>query len=57
VDYGWTLPLVSQSGGMAAAALTTASWQGAAVRFGLFAVAVPVYFLFLRARTANGKTA
>jgi APA family basic amino acid/polyamine antiporter len=34
-----------------------ASWQGAAVTFGLFAVAVPVYFLFLRARTATGKTA
>ncbi len=34
------------------------SWQGTAVTFGLFAVAVPVYFLFVRARrAATGRTA
>ena len=32
------------------------SWQGAAVTFGLFAIAVPVYFLFVRARAATGRT-
>lgn len=37
-----------------------ASWQGAAVTFGVFAIAVPVYFLFvgsMRASAATDKTA
>jgi APA family basic amino acid/polyamine antiporter len=39
-----------------------ASWQGAAVTFAVFAVAVPLYYLFVRARAASaaratGKTA
>lgn len=40
-------------------AVTTyfASWQGTAVTFGLFALAVPAYLLFVRSRRAIGKTA